>query len=235
RQAALDLHPGCRPDTMNRNVITPTRAVILFAHDQGWCPPIRVKGFTEDRLRKLGHSFAPKRETVAIDWDWIDQFRANASNRYLAALALFMFTTGTRVGASTEMLPEDLNLQAGIAIVPPDKGQPPRQVSLVPEMVAELANLKPRRGKVFGYASRQSVYGPWKTTCTRAGIAYVPPHQAGRHSFATEAVTRQGVDAKTAMDMGGWKSSRLFTETYVHGEGHHEVALQVFGRTRGAK
>ena len=115
--------------------------------------------------------------------------------------------------------------------MPPAKGHPALEVSLVPEMVADLANLKPRGGKVFGYTSRHSVYGPWKTTCERAGIPYVPPHQAGRHSFATEAVTRQGVDAKTAMDMGGWKSSRLFNETYVHGEGHHDVAMAVFGRS----
>ena len=235
RQAALDFHDGCRPDTLNRQVITPARAVVLFAHDQGWCPAIRVRGFTEDRLRKLGRHFEKSRQTVAVDWDWIDRFRANASNRYLAALALFMFTTGSRVGSAIRMDANSIDLPNGRATIPPTKEHPELEVLLVPEMVADLATLKPRRGKVFGYACRHSVYGPWRTTCERAGIPYVPPHQAGRHSFATEAVTRQGVDAKTAMDMGGWKSSRLFNETYVHGEGHHEVALAVFGRTRVAK
>jgi len=37
----------------------------------------------------------------------------------------------------------------------------------------------------------------------------------GRHAFATNAISA-GVDIKTAMEAGDWKSSVIFLETYVH-------------------
>ena len=76
----------------------------------------------------------------------------------------------------------------------------------------------------FLYANRHSVYGIWKTTCCTAGIAYVPPHQAGRHSFAT-MINSLGVDAASAMEAGGWKDARLYLRTYVHvGDAARHVA-----------
>ena len=51
--------------------------------------------------------------------------------------------------------------------------------------------------------------------CRRAGIEVRTTHSAGRHSFGTNAV-KAGV--KEAMEAGGWKSARLFIETYVHAD-----------------
>ncbi|WP_253075661.1 tyrosine-type recombinase/integrase [Bradyrhizobium sp. 2] len=38
---------------------------------------------------------------------------------------------------------------------------------------------------------------------------------SGRHGFATTTL-RKGIDPKTAAKLGGWKSIRLFMETYAH-------------------
>jgi len=54
-----------------------------------------------------------------------------------------------------------------------------------------------------------------KAVCRRAGIPFVPPHQAGRHSFASNALA-MGATAKEVMEAGGWKTARMVLETYAH-------------------
>lgn len=51
--------------------------------------------------------------------------------------------------------------------------------------------------------------------CKRADIPYKSSHLVGQHSFATNAISL-GVDIKTAMESGGWKTSSVFIDTYVH-------------------
>jgi hypothetical protein len=53
---AMDLYPGCSGATWNREVITPTQAVINCA-DQNLCPPIRIKRFKfEAKDQEAGHA-----------------------------------------------------------------------------------------------------------------------------------------------------------------------------------
>jgi hypothetical protein len=61
---APKLYPGAKPQTWNRQVIKPVRAVINLAHENGMCSPIRIKGFQEKDKK-------PRR---AIDRVWIDAF-----------------------------------------------------------------------------------------------------------------------------------------------------------------
>ena len=227
REAARKLYPGASFATWNRQVITPARAIINRAADAGHCRPIRVRQFT---AKDRGINLPPHYEAKAIDREWIDAFREHASNRYLAALVLFMFTTGTRVGEATLLETGDLWLQQKMIFSPCEitKNGERAKIYLTTETVVELANLPPRKGRVFGYASRHSVYGPWETTCRRAGIEYVPPHQAGRHSFATEMITRNGKPVATTADLGRWKDRRTLHDRYAHGEGHGEAIEEVF-------
>jgi hypothetical protein len=52
----MDLYPGCSGATWNREVITPTQAVINCA-DQNLCPPIRIKRFKfEAKDQEAGHA-----------------------------------------------------------------------------------------------------------------------------------------------------------------------------------
>ena len=228
RNAAIKLYPNRRPETLNRNAITPCRSILNHAEQQEWRGSIRINAFTESDLMRLGWTFAEKRETIAIGMEWIEAFIAEA-NPYLAALELFMFQTAARISSAISMESDDFNLQQGVALIPPDKEHPARLVYLTPRMVAMLANLKPRNGRVFGYKNRWGVYGTWKRACKRAGIEYIPPHQAGRHSFATELIIRQKVDIKTVADLGGWKSTKILLNTYTHPEGHKDIILNTFG------
>lgn len=204
--AASIIYPTAKPATWNRQVITPTRAVINYGHQMGWCSPIRVRRFAETK---------PKR--VAVDRRWLTAFRSacNDNNKpHLAALALFMFQTGTRIGEALGISWDDVNLENREIFLKTTKLQEPRTVHITHEMLIAIANL-PRHTTVFRYPRRQSIYKTWRKMCAIAGVDYVPPHQAGRHSFATE-VLALGVDTATAMQAGGWKSSRLFIETYAH-------------------
>jgi integrase len=112
-----------------------------------------------------------------------------------------MFDTGARVSEALRLTWSDIDFNARSALLRKTKGGEPRTVALTDTLFVVLANL-PRRDPVFLYANRHSVYGIWKTTCCTAGIAYVPPHQAGRHSFAT-MINSLGVDAASAMEAGG--------------------------------
>lgn len=221
RQAAVDLYPDASAATRNRQAITPAQAVINFAADLDLCRHIRVKRFTEAKAQRR-----------AVDHAWLAAFMAAASPR-LAALALFMFTTGARIGESCTLTWSAVDLSAGKAGFPETKNGEAHDVYLTPAMVAALANLErtPGKGggKVFGFATRHSVYRPWKAACAAAKIAYVAPHQAGRHSFATEMIVRAGVDVATTAKLGNWKSHRLLSETYVHPEGEQDTINAVFG------
>lgn len=223
RDLAKKLYPGAGPATWNRQVVTPVLAVINCAADRGMAKPVKMKRYPE-----------PKAQRQAIDRDWLEAFRANACNPYLKALALFMFTTGARISECTDMTPDQIDLRRRVAIVPTTKNGDPHEYHLTMEMVVALANLPPRRGRVFGYKSRHSVYGPWRTACSKAEIEYVPPHQSGRHSFATEMITKAGVDVATVAKLGNWRSHRLLLDTYTHPIGGKAAVDEHFAPHKGA-
>ncbi len=220
RDLARHLYPDAKPATWNRQVIAPLVAVINCAAERGVAQPLKVKRFkVEETLRR------------AVDRAWVDAFRAVA-RPYCRALVLFMFTTGARLGEAIAMAPRDLDFEARTALARRTKAGNDHHYHLTTEVVVDLASLPPRRGRVFGYASRQSVYGPWRTACARAGIEHVPPHQAGRHSFATEMIVHGGVDVATVGRLGNWASRRLLLDTYVHPTGDAEIVEAHFGRKR---
>lgn len=219
RDLANKLYPDGSAATRNRQGIVPAVAVINHAADRGHCQPIRVRRY---KVHK-------KADRAAVDRDWIAAFREHASSDYIAALALFMFQTGARLGEAVSLTPDSLDLANRQARLARTKNGEPHSYQLTTGMARELAELPPRNGHVFGYRSRHSVYTAWRNTCARAGIAYVPPHQAGRHSFATEMIVRHGADVVTTARMGNWKSIRLLLETYAHAENLRSVAEEVFG------
>lgn len=220
RRAAVELYPGKSGATWNRQVVTPARAIINYAAECGYCPHIRVRRFPEAvSKRKAG------------DGQWLQKFRRACLQPNLAALARFMFETGARIGEATALEWPDVDLQGACAVFGKTKNGDPHTVYLTPGMVAELANLQKER-KVFGYASRHTVFKQWHKTIERAGIEKLTPHEAGRHGFATELVVRNGVDIPTAAKLGNWRSHRLLSENYAHPERERETVLKVFGNKR---
>lgn len=233
RDLGKQLYPNNCTDSWRRWVIVPARAVLNNAHDAvggDRCPAIRVEGYsklertTQDKAR--GKPSRVKRTPGS--WEWLLRFREHAG-RYHAALALFMFTTGARVGQATAMTPAHLkHLQQAKVIVPGAKGHDDRVLDIPMELVVELANLPPKvpRGwqrrpankRVFGFASKDGPRKGWITACKAAGIPYLPPHSAGRHGFGQEQVVRQRTDREAAAAFGGWSDTELMGRTYNHAE-----------------
>ncbi|KQT54584.1 hypothetical protein ASG43_03090 [Aureimonas sp. Leaf454] len=218
--AARKLKPDANAATRNRQVITPTRAIINHAANLGWCPMIRVKHFKVETSRR-----------VSVERSWIDAFVAQADADglpHLSAIVLMMFQTGTRVSEACRVKPADLDLDKRVIVLNKTKTGTFRPKHITRELADRIGalDLDPEK-PVFGYADRFGVRNRMIAVCRRAGIEFVSPHQAGRHSFATNALA-MGATLKDAMEAGDWKSSRLFLETYAKSEKAGQITADLF-------
>lgn len=222
RKAAKAIYPDAQPATWNRQVITPSRAVINHIADaKGW-PKISVKRFKEERKTR-----------AAGNKQWLDIFYKTAKKLGMpetAAIARFMFETATRVSEACRLTWEHVSLQEGVAFLEKTKTTP-RKVFLTRAMVIDLANIRSLHPTlVFAAANRSTVKKRFDKVIKAAGLARLTSHEIGRHGFATEMIVRNGVDVATTADHGGWKSRRLLMETYVEGDADREVIDRVFGK-----
>ncbi len=250
RDLGPQLYPKNAVDTWRRWVIAPARAVINNANDLGRCPPIRIAGYDraewvkQDRARGK----VSRKPKTPGDWSWILAFRQHANKR-LSALALFMFTTGARIGQATAMTPAHLLLDEGKAIIPGAKGHEDRTVTLMPELVEALRSFAPKvprdwdarykaNLRVFGWAGKDGPRKAWMTACRKAKIPHLPPHSAGRHGFGQEMRVRQGVDSKSVESVGGWsEKGGMVDKTYTHAEDSDAKVLDALrtGRVQAEK
>ncbi|WP_392338825.1 tyrosine-type recombinase/integrase [Loktanella salsilacus] len=228
RSLGPKLMPACATDTWWREIVTPVRAVINNAHDEGLCPPIRVRGYSrKERMEQDAQRGKQSRvEKTPGDRVWLAKFMGKA-DVYNAALAAFMFETAARIGQAVQLRPQDLDLMNGRVWLAESKGHPAQWVAISRDMVVKLANLKAKQPRaqigyqklpprVFGYATPTSMHARWRTICKAAGIPYLPPHQAGRHGFYTEMRVRQGLDPISAAKAGRWADSALPDRVYAH-------------------
>lgn len=222
RQAAKHIYPKAAPATLNRQVITPMRAIINHAADAGQCKPITIKRFKEERVSRPAGSK-----------EWIEAFCKAAKKLNMpetAAVARFMFETATRVSEACRLHWDDVDLQAGTAKLIRTKTTP-RKVFLTRTMVIDLANIRSRYPElVFGAANRSTIKKRIDKVIREAGLVRLTSHELGRHGFATEMIVRNDIDVATTADHGGWRSRRLLIETYVEGDADREVIDRVFGK-----
>ncbi|WP_411975974.1 tyrosine-type recombinase/integrase [Sulfitobacter faviae] len=219
RDAARKAYPTAANSTVNRQAITPARAVINYGHAQGWCGAIKVKGFS-----------VPKPKRRAVDRAYLDALRPHLPPR-LFALMLFLHQTGRRVTEGLELTPEQVS--GGRAFIPETKNGDAAWAHLTPELQDLIAEIDPRHGRVFGYVKRSSLYPTLRRACKKAGVEYLGTHQVGRHSFAS-TLQEAGWDAKAIAEAGGWKTTRMVSETYMHPVEPQARAAAVFGKkTKG--
>ena len=210
RQSAIRLYPDAKPVTRNRQVITPTVAIINHAAELGWCSPIKGKKFREG---------TPKRKEPA-DRVWVTAFADQAIEDglpHLAAICLFMFATGARVGEATEITWGEIDLTANTATIKQAKTDVVRVSHMPTPVVAALANIGGNRNpeeKVFGYAAPDSIRKVWDNVIDRAEIKRLTAHCC-RHGFAT-TMLRAGFDVKTVAKLGGWKDVATVLKHYAH-------------------
>lgn len=211
KKLALDLYPTQQNATRNRCVITPVRAVFYHAYDRGWGPALRLRNLREE---------TPKRKKAASQ-AWLHAFVRQCAKdelHHLAALVLFMSQTGARISEAIELRWGEINLINRTALLLKTKTGQNSTRYLTDQMISRLYGL--REGmtsgdRVFRYSNRHSVNERIAAVCRRADIVYKPTHTCGRHAFANIALA-MGVDVKSAMDAGGWKSTAVFLGTYAN-------------------
>ncbi len=210
QQSAMQLYPNVSAATRNRQVIVPTQAIINHAAALGWCAPIKVARFAIE---------AKKRE--AADLPWVTAFAAQAVKDglpHLAALCLFMFGTGARIGEAVRMTWREVDLTERTATLYGRKPRPwTRTAHIAAPVLATMANIPSNRNpddQVFGYLDAQNVKQTWENVIRRAGIKRMTPHCC-RHGFAT-TMLRAGYDVKTVAEMGGWKDAGIVLKHYAH-------------------
>lgn len=205
RQSAIDLYPAAGGATRNRQAITPTQAVINHCAELELCPPIRIKRFKFERKIKK-----------PITVEWLDTFCAYARPT-IAALADFMFATACRISESRRLDWPDIDFQQRSILITKTKNKRQRLPHMPQRLLVRLANL-PRDQKPFDLPE-STLRRHWDADIKTAAAA-VPSFQrltfhSCRHGFATKML-RDGIDPKTAADLGGWESIGLFMETYAH-------------------
>jgi integrase len=224
RSMALAVYPKASSATRNRQAIIPARAVVNHAHDLGWCGSMRAKMFDVPKSRK--HK--------PVDRAWLDAFMAQADADglpHLSCLVLFMNQTGARVSEAIRLLGEHVDLEKRVAVLEQTKTDEWSPRSLTSQLLLRMSQLGLRDGeRVFSYTDPKAVNRRMAAVCRRAGIERRSTHSAGRHSFGTNAV-KAGV--KEAMDAGGWKSAKLFMETYVHSQEAGRSVAALFDRETG--
>lgn len=208
---ALDLYPTQSNSTKNRQALTPTRAVIYHGYKRGWCNMIRLQRFKPE----------PAKRKKPASFTWIHAFvrRCDKDNLpHLAALVIFMSQTGARVSEAIRVTWRDVDLASRSVLLLKTKTGTNSTRNLTDEMIGRLYAM--RAGcdlddRVFRYTNRHSVNERIVAVCRRAELTYKSSHAAGRHSFATNAM-ELGLDIRTVMAAGDWKSSNIFLEIYVH-------------------
>ncbi|MGB1215055.1 MAG: tyrosine-type recombinase/integrase [Pikeienuella sp.] len=217
RSAARKAYPNASNATINRQGITPAKAVINYGHAQGWCGLIKVESLPVKKAKRK-----------AVDREYIDALKPHLPDRTFA-LMLFLFQTGRRVGDAIYMKPDWLDLETMRVFIPETKNGEPATVVITSEVAELISGLSPRHGRVFGYVHRSSLYNTLRRACKNAGVEYLGTHQPGRHSFAT-SLSDAGWGSKAIAEAGGWKSTRLVAETYEHPVDAQQKAARHFGR-----
>jgi integrase len=215
--AARSLYPKAGPATRKRQVYAPMCAVLNHAAHRGWLAPPKIK-----------HPKVPKPETK-----WSSAERLNRLLPHLRPplrrLVIFLTYTGARLSEALAVdWDRDINLEARTIILRKTKNGNMRPLFVPDQLLEELAKVdsRKRRGPLFPWKSKNSVHRPLKRACARAGVEYLPPHQQGRHTYATWMRSYGGLDLRGLMEAGGWESPASVAR-YAHvmpGEAARAVA-----------
>ena len=213
RDIAQAVHARANPATRNRHGIAPFMAVYNHAVARKLAPPLVVERFKEYPAK-----------TVSVTRGWIEAVRSQMKDPHARAMVRLMFDTGMRLGTAVALSPSMLDARACVIRVPGNllKNGEPHDFILTSELAIELASLPPIKtakrdnSRMFGFVYGSGFYKHLKRACALAGMSYVPPHQSGRHSFATVYLVDEEVDPVTVAELGGWKDVSMLMKRYPH-------------------
>ena len=208
---ATETMPHNKPDTLNREIVTPYSAVLHFAHELGWRGEPTIRRFKEQEDEIV----AVKPMDVDLLVNNVDAtatYRKGAHGRqdknapYKAALLEFLRLRGTRISDVLKLeRARDLDLpNAQVRLTIGKRRDKVQWLPLSPKLVSMFANLGPCDGVyVFPWRTKSGVYKWWRPLCQRLGIK-AAPHQF-RHALGEEAMDAD-IDLLTLMNLGGWTS-----------------------------
>lgn len=211
KQLATDLFPTQSNATRNRCALTPIRAVFNHAYERGWGPALRLKNFKQE---------APIRKNAASQ-AWLHAFVRQCDKDglpHIGALVLFMSQTGARVSEAVALRWAQVDMAGRTALLLKTKTGINSTRFLTDQLIGRLYKLSEGRlpeDRAFRLTCRHSVNERIMAVCRRAEIAYKPSHTCGRHAFANISLSL-GMDIKSTMVAGDWKSATVFLGTYAN-------------------
>lgn len=215
-KAAKRLLPRASPATRNRQVYTPTAAVLWHAAHLKWCDRPIVKRPKEPKPR-VRHLTVPEAEKLLA-----------ACSDHLRPLVVFLLYTGARAGEALWLEWREVDLSRAHVSFVETKTDSPRGMHLNSIALAELANLPHRDGYVFRRPDGKPYTLPKRIDDTsagsriktafqgavrRAGLVDFHPHDC-RHTWATWHY-QANRDLGGLKRLGGWKTDRMVLR-YAH-------------------
>ena len=195
--AAKKLYPTAANATLKRQVYVPMAAVLNHAANKKWIGAVRLK-----------HPRVPQAETKFSTPERLKTLLPHCSPK-LRRLVIFLAYTGARISECIRLdWDRDVALARRTALLYRTKNGKPRTVHLPDPVLIALSEVpqKERTGQVFKWHARHAVYGPLRRACKKAGVEYLPPHQQGRHTFASWLRIYSKRDLRGLMADGGWDS-----------------------------
>lgn len=200
-------YPGAKASTLVRQVYGPIQWIWQAAVNARLAKP---RTFARPTVKRSPAKYANTDE-------WTKKVLLACTNDQQRAALMFMSYSGARASEVVAVTEQDHDVANATIRLQRTKGGYQRVVALPPFVNAALAKI--HRGKsqasLFGYASRYSLVRILKRTCKRAGVEYLSPHKAGRHTFAARLL-RNGASLKDLQEAGGWNDIGIVARTYAH-------------------
>jgi integrase len=218
-QEAVDLvirkrFVGRKPNTIERNLITPLTAVLTWAAKRKWCDMPRFERPKYDDRRRR----------------WATREEANrlleGASPHIRPLLLFLILSGARIGEAVNLEWTNVDLNARWMVFRDTKNGEDRGVPIHQHLVTALANLpgeregpvfRTHRGQQYGdrdaYGGGGQIKTAWRTACRRGGIVDLHPHDL-RHSFSTW-LTMAGTHEQVRDEIMGHESTHM-GRRYAH-------------------
>lgn len=205
-KAARHILPAGSAATRKRQVYIPLCAVLNHAEARGW-----------GTAPKIRHPKVKEPKTAWSSPERLAKLLPHCSSELRLFIVLITYT-GARLSEALRVnWDDDVNLGQRTIIIRRTKTGKMRPLHVPDPLLLELARvpLEQRRGAMFHWRQKQSVYVPLKNACKRAKVEYLPPHQQGRHTYATWLRSYAGLDLKGLMEAGGWESIQSVVR-YAH-------------------
>jgi len=216
KQSAIDIYPGCSGATWNRQVITPTQAIINHCASLELCSPIKIERFDFE---------AEIKQPVTLEW--LDTFCAHARPK-IAALATLMFATGCRISDARRLDWPEIDFQRRAIGIRKTKAKKQRFAHMPPRLLVALANL-PRDRKPFG--EPESTLRRWWDADIEATSKVVESFDrltfhSCRHG-ATTGLLHDGIDVVTVGKLVGMSAQQVL-RTYGHAQDNPTLTDKLF-------